>query len=119
MVNRQAIDQAVGAHGIWKSRLRTTIARGTSEIPVSTIRADDQCVFGKWLFGQQLSEADRATANYRTVLDLHAKFHETAARVVELALAGNKEEAEALLNGEFTDASFLLTSAMMDWKQAS
>lgn len=118
-MDSQAIDQAVGAHGMWKNRLKTAIANGALEIPVETIRPDDQCVFGKWLYGPKLSDADKATASYRTVRDLHAEFHKTAAQVVELALAGNKEEADKLLHGEFADASINLTSAMMEWKQSS
>lgn len=119
MADSHAINQAVGAHGMWKNRLKEAIASGSAEIPVDTIGADDQCVFGKWLYGPHLSVADKATEYYKAVLTLHSQFHKTAARVAELALAGKKQEADTLLTGEFAEASVSLTSAMMEWKSQS
>jgi hypothetical protein len=121
MATIEEIDKAIGAHALWKSRLRMTIESGRIDMPVDSIRRDDQCDFGKWLLGKDLGAADRETPEYRAVSDLHARFHKTAARVVELALSGRRAEAETMmiLGGEYAAISDRLTEAMIDWKRVS
>ena len=121
MASIKEIDKAIGAHGLWKSRLKMTIESSRIDTPVDTIRRDDQCEFGKWLHGATLKPPDKATIHFKTVTDLHAQFHRTAARVVELALTGRKSEAETMmiLGGEYAVISARLTQAMMSWKAVS
>lgn len=56
----------------------------------------------------------------RKVVDLHAVFHKTAAKVLALALAGSTQQAirELESGGSFTLASLNLTSAMVSWKSS-
>lgn len=112
------LDQFIAAHGMWKARLRQVLASGRSETPVATIRRDDQCDFGRWLHGA--SPADRRAPEYQSIKTLHARFHVAASRVVELALAGRRAEAEAsmAMGGEYFQASVELTNAMKGWKRA-
>jgi hypothetical protein len=119
MINKDELAKAIGAHGMWKTRLKQTIDTGKTDISVDTIRQDNQCAFGKWLHGASISAQDKTSNHYRTVKDLHAEFHKCAARVADQALAGNRAEADRLLSlgGEFTDISDRLTSAMMEWKK--
>jgi hypothetical protein len=121
MASIEEIDKAIGAHALWKSRLKMTIESGRIDMPVDGIRRDDQCDFGKWLRGSALSAPDKATTDYRNVIDLHGQFHLIAARVVELALSGRKAEAETMmiLGGEYASISARLTDAMLNWKRAS
>jgi len=119
MADIQAIDTAIGAHGMWKARLKSAISTGKSEVPVATIKLDNQCAFGQWLYGSTLSATDKATPNYKTVKDLHAEFHKVAAKVADLALSGKKDDAEKILSTEFSTASIKLTAAMMEWKKIS
>ena len=110
------ISKAIGAHAMWKQRLRDAIDTGKSEFSASNVKPDNLCQFGKWLYG--LSPTDRTSAHWTTVKDLHAKFHATAGAVLELALQGKRQEAEKAfgLNSPFANASSDLTSAMMRWK---
>ncbi len=112
------INKAIGAHGMWKQRLRSAIDSGKSEFTVADVGKDNLCEFGKWLYGTSLSAADKTSAEYKAVRDLHARFHQCAAKVLSCALAGNRAAAEASLgnDGEFTTASAELTRAMMGWK---
>lgn len=121
MAKTEEIDNAIGAHGMWKSRLKIAIDTGKSEVPVEVIRQDNHCVFGKWLYGSSLTAADKSSSHYKTVKDLHAAFHKSAAQVAELALAGKKAEAEKLmgLGGEYSTVSSKLTQAMLEWKKNS
>ena len=121
MASVRELDDAIGAHGRWKTNLKNAIATGKIETSIETIRVDNQCSFGKWLYGATLTPKDKASNHYKTVKDLHAEFHKTAARVAELAVTGKKAEAEKMmgLGGEFAAISSKLTRAMMDWKEVS
>ncbi len=116
---KEAINAAISAHGLWKARLKAAIETGKIDIPVETIRMDDQCAFGKWLYGRGFPEKSKNSPHYERVIELHATFHEAAARVVELALQGRKEEAKTLIRvkGEFAAASVRLMDAMREWKE--
>lgn len=119
MINKEEIDKAIGAHGMWKVRLKQAIETGKSDVSVETIRQDNQCNFGKWLYGATLGATDKASGHYKSVRELHAEFHKCAARVAELALSGDKAKAEQMLSlsGEFSATSSKLTAAMMEWKK--
>lgn len=119
MTDKEQLAQGVGAHGLWKMRLKSAIATGRLDADVSTIRADNNCAFGKWLYGPTLTAADRSCAHFKSVQTLHAQFHRAAGHVAELAIAGKKDEATKALddgNAEFSRISTSLTRAMMDWK---
>jgi methyl-accepting chemotaxis protein len=116
----QQIVEAIGAHGMWKQRIRQAIETGhIAEISIETIRADNQCAFGKWLISNELSASDRQSEYYKNVQRLHTDFHLVAAKVVELATTGKKADAEAMmeLGGEYATASSVLTQVMMAWKR--
>jgi methyl-accepting chemotaxis protein len=120
MTNKAEIEKAIGAHGMWKTRLKQAIDTGELDVSVATIQADNQCVFGKWLYGPTLTPADTSSVHYKKVKELHAQFHIIASKVAALALTGKKEEAEKMmrLTGEYTALSAKLTQAMMDWKKS-
>lgn len=118
-MDKNELDKAIGAHGMWKARLKQAIATGKVDTPTDTIRKDNECAFGKWLHGSSLNTEEKNTPEYKKVRDLHAHFHKCAARVAELAQNGKKDLAEQMLSvdGEFGEASHKLTQAMMDWKR--
>lgn len=119
MANIEELDKAIGAHGMWKTRLRGAIETGKLDATIETIKVDDQCAFGKWLY--TLSTVDKSSNHFKTVKEFHADFHKTAARVAELALSGKKAEAEKMIaqGGEYATISSKLTQAMMEWKKVS
>jgi hypothetical protein len=114
----EALDMALAAHAKWKYRLMDVIETGISQWRVGDVRADSSCDFGKWLVALPLS--DRLSENYKKVKALHQEFHGLAADVLELALAGRKEEAAAAmaLRSRFATVSSNLTMAVMAWKEA-
>jgi hypothetical protein len=119
MNTAEALDQALAAHAKWKYRLMEAIDTGRSEFRVGDVRTADACNFGKWLLALPLSA--RLSDNYKQVRALHAEFHGLAADVLELALAGRKEEATAAmaLRSRFATVSSNLTMAVMAWKDAA
>jgi methyl-accepting chemotaxis protein len=117
MVHKEEIMKAIGAHGQWKTRLLQAIETGKFDGTVETVRVDNHCAFGKWLYGPTLDAKDKLSSHYKEVRELHARFHEQAARVVSLALEGKKQEARQALaiDGEYSKVSSQLTTAMSAW----
>jgi methyl-accepting chemotaxis protein len=118
MLELHPIDKAIASHARWKSQLRQAIESGQSELSVELARSDKLCDFGRWLLDQP--QEQRANDHYRTVSELHSQFHRAASSVLELALAGRRQEAEAAmaLGSTFAGVSARLTASMTAWKRA-
>jgi hypothetical protein len=119
MANQQIIDEikkAIGAHGTWKLKLRTAISLGRSDAEPTQVQCDNLCDFGKWLYGPTIDEVTRAGMPYQVVKRLHAEFHECAAKVLKLALDGQKDAAEALMVSEYNERSDKLIRALTKWR---
>jgi len=116
MVNAEAIEKGIAAHAAWKARLRAAVSSGKFEVPSATVARDNQCEFGKWLYG--LSGNETETEHFSAVKKLHARFHEEAAKVVTLATSGQTAKAEEAIGvqGDYTKASAELTRAMVAWR---
>jgi len=113
----QEIVKAIGAHAKWKLRLRHVIDSGTAEIDMADIGREDRCPFGQWMFGPTVSEETRESANFLVARELHAKFHNAAARIVELVSEGKRADADRLLNGEYSQLSTELTALLVNWRR--
>lgn len=111
------INDAIGAHGAWKMRLRTAISTGQSDITARAAGCDDACKFGQWLYGSAISPATKTGMPYQVVKRLHADFHRAAGGVMERALAGDKATATALMENEFSARSEVLVKALTKWKR--
>ena len=112
------IDKAIAAHALWKSHLRQAIDSGQWNQTVDDVRDDDRCEFGRWL--KKRPVAEKTSKHFRTVSELHARFHEEAAHVLELAIAKRADEAAAAMaiGSSLASVSARLTSAMVAWKRA-
>ena len=112
------IEKAIVAHARWKSHLGHVIDSGECDQTVDDFRADDRCEFGRWLREQPADE--KTSEHFRTVSELHARFHGEAAHVLELALAKRADQATAAMaiGSPFASVSARLTSAMVAWKLA-
>lgn len=113
------IDSAIADHGKWKHLLWLAIETGDSESTPSVVKADNQCQFGKWLYG--IPPEAKANPFYPAVVASHAQFHAKAACLLQLALDGNTKQAEAEIRAGtsgFTRASAALTTMMVQWKES-
>ena len=112
------ITRAIGAHGMWKTRLMMAIESGSSEFDPIKVCQDNQCDFGHWLHGATLQATDKANPNYEVVRKLHTEFHKLTGEILRLALAGKKQEALAqmAMGSRYATLSGELTKAMMKWK---
>ena len=117
--HRVLLKNAMAAHAAWTARLRAAIASRKLDIPVGVVGADNQCQFGKWLYREEISDAEKQSENYGTVKQLHAQFHREAFNVAQCALAGRTEEAEKQLTGEYARISAALTDVLTKWSAAA
>ncbi len=94
MTNAEKIDAAISAHSEWFIKLRVAINEGTSQFKPETVRTDNQCEFGKWLYGKFPAEL-KESESFSQIKKLHAEFHREAGSILALALAGKRQEALA------------------------
>lgn len=112
---KEEITAGIAAHGQWKARLRDAIATGKSEFNPLTVKGDNNCAFGKWLYG--LGPEGKSSPYYAMVKEKHAKFHQTTGEVLALALAGKKDEATKLtaIGSEYAKLSAELVGLLQKW----
>lgn len=109
----------IAAHSQWKLRLRKAIDTGGADVTVEMIKVDDKCEFGRYFYS--LPSEVRAGDLAKLVREKHAAFHVEAARVLAMALAGKKLEANRALDlgSEFAKLSADLTRLLMEWQRKS
>ena len=114
------ISSAINAHARWYFHLQEAIKKGTSEFRPETVRVDDACQFGKWMYSH-LEGTMRGSPLYESIKELHAKFHDETAKVLSLALHGKKDEALRLIGSEseFKLLSGRLVGALTELKNSS
>lgn len=110
------INDAIGAHGMWKMRLRTAIASGVGDITSADAGCDDKCAFGKWIHGPSIDAATRTGMPYQVIRRLHAEFHQAAGQVLARVERGDRKGATDLLDGEYTARSEKLVRGLTKWK---
>ncbi len=119
--NQSMLKGAIAAHAAWSARLKAAIVSGKLDVPVSTVRADNQCQFGKWLYGAGTSAGEAQTENYRQAKQLHAQFHDEASKVAQLAILSQKAAAEQAMgpSSEYAKISSALTGVLTRWSAAA
>jgi hypothetical protein len=89
---KQDFDSALLKHFAFKAKLRSFLYGNLSE--QGPLRDPDQCTLGKWI-------NDRLTGDYAGVPDMkmldhhHRHMHQLANRLMDLHLAGQRDEAMA------------------------
>jgi predicted nucleic acid-binding Zn-ribbon protein len=108
---------AIGAHALWKARLRKAIRTGRLErgTTIEAVARDDGCPFGQWLHGGEAARLDPDRA--KTITTQHARFHTEAAEVLRAATAGHGDRARQLMSDRdrYGGVAGDLTDALLDW----
>ncbi|MDH4283970.1 MAG: CZB domain-containing protein [Gallionellaceae bacterium] len=112
-----SFDDAIAFHIKWKVRLSRFI-EGTSmeQIESTTIRKDNLCDLGKWIYGEGAKY--KAFPAYQDLVKKHADFHLHAGEVVKLVESNDRAGAKRAISGSFTAASKETVKAIMDLRQA-
>ncbi len=111
---RAQVNAAINAHALWKAHLGTAITLGSTPFRVEDVGRDDRCRFGQWLHGLR---SEKNAPQFEEVRALHARFHEEAAQVLDLALTGKADEARARVapEGTYATTSARLVEALVRW----
>ena len=119
MTEKEKMVNAIAAHAKWRFNLKQAIENDGSDITVAGIRSDRDCAFGKWLFSLPIQQ--RTTEQWRTIRALHVESHAVAAEVLDKALSGRCDEAEAdiAFGGSYTKVSSKLSLALTAWRNGN
>jgi len=114
---KNEISKAISAHTEWKNRLKSAIEMGKSDFKPEIVKMDNQCEFGKWL--AQVPPAEQTSETYKKIKTLHTAFHQEAANVLTLALAGKKDEANKAMgaSSKFSSTSSGLILTLFSWRE--
>ncbi|WP_439121797.1 CZB domain-containing protein [Marivita sp.] len=111
------LNNAIGAHGAWKLRLRMAAQTPGGNDMSATAGDHRNCEFGRWL--ESLPADTKSMPEAQDTIALHAAFHQTAGRTAQLVHQGKKDAAITMLDTELADASNALKSAVSKWKFAA
>lgn len=111
-----AIDDAMVAHNAMRRTLIFAINLNNQEKTPEEIGSDDHCAFGHWLHGHSLDAETKTHKPFQVVDRLHREFHRTAGEVATLARDGQRDEALALIDGEYAERSDTLMRALKKWR---
>lgn len=113
------IEKALGAHSVFKLRLKGAIEGHRCDAPFPGLKLRE-CPFSKWLHGPTIAPSTKASVHYARVRDLHAQYHEAAVFATELAVRGRTDEAlqEVTGAGAFSQRHKALAAAMLEWKES-
>ena len=97
-------DAIIDAHQAWKQKLRNAIQGGSEKnLNADDVCKDNLCALGKWIYGPGKSYENSEA--YEPLRKSHAEFHTCAGDILRKAQAGEKDDANALLVGEFFELS--------------
>ncbi|WP_333709025.1 methyl-accepting chemotaxis protein [Tepidimonas ignava] len=86
------IDAIIDAHRQWKVKLRDAI-ENQATVDVDTLRRDDCCALGKWIYGEGRNRFGHAP-RFAELIERHEHFHQVAAGVGEMVNQKRYREAE-------------------------
>ncbi len=116
--NEETITNAIGGHGLWKSRLLEAVATGKSDFDPEKVKADNKCEFGIWLH-HEIEPELKTDHRYDTALKLHASFHRLASDILRDATTGKQQLAAKNMerHSEYSEVSVELTLALVEWRK--
>lgn len=114
---KKQLTAAIGAHGLWKIKLETAASTGQLGTTPDKISADNNCKFGKWLYGLQADPAIGGTPIFNDIKSMHADFHKVAGCIAAKIDSGDVNGAKSDLEGvEFEAIGAKLVTALTKWK---
>lgn len=110
-------DEAIAAHSAWKMKLSTYLRKPDGSLKPADIQVDNKCALGQWIHGD--GSKFKASPEYETLKNEHAKFHKAAAEVVKKADSGQSTAEETAIGSksDFGKASTAVVTAIMAMKK--
>ncbi|TDQ61595.1 chemoreceptor zinc-binding protein [Maritalea mobilis] len=111
------ITKAKGAHAAWKLKLSAAIAVGKTDLDPKTVKCDNLCTFGEWLYGPSMTPEIKAGMPYKVIKRLHAEFHACASSVLDKVVAGDLDGAKRIFETDYAQISDKLMTGMSKWSR--
>lgn len=89
LVDPNFVAEIIAAHGLWKYRLHQAIAERSSAFDPNTVRVDNACPLGKWLYAEARTVVSHDL--FERVKGMHATFHQMTGDLLQRSLAGETE----------------------------
>jgi hypothetical protein len=98
------LQAAVNAHSAWKVNFQLSIS-GLTTMPLDAkvVGDDSKCDLAKWLADKRLDYSGDPV--FQQLDATHRDFHKMAAEIILLIAAEKPTDAQALLDGAFSDLS--------------
>lgn len=112
-------DEAVQAHSAWKSKLSAYIRKPDRSVNAAAVGMDNLCALGKWLHGDGAKYA--ADPDFAELKRQHARFHTTAAAIIQRADNGEQVQEELSIGGssDYAKTSGAVVQLIMKMKAKS
>jgi methyl-accepting chemotaxis protein len=85
------LDKAFSSHAVIKDKLRKAVL-GQEDVEASTLRRDDVCAVGQWIYGQG-GARHGGNELFEQLKKTHAAFHQEAYNALSLARNGDRDKA--------------------------
>lgn len=110
------IDAAIESHDEWCEQLDSLLkGADAGDWTPGEVRREDRCGLGHWIEGVSDGPLGKSGA-FIDLRDLHARFHETAARIVSLHLDGDTPQARQLMTGNLHKLNNRIQQRLDDMK---
>lgn len=87
--------QAVTAHTGWKMKVARYLSSPDGSLQVATVRQDNRCELGKWLYGE--GKSFHLLPEYQKLVADHARLHQSASDLIRRANTGEYLTKETVM----------------------
>lgn len=110
---------ATQAHMDWKMKLTRYLQSPDKSLNPDHVCLDNQCVLGKWIYGDGKVYHEIQPEMYENLRGSHAQFHKTAGEIIRLAHLNEMQKAQGLLMGPYIEVSDKTISLIEQMEQAT
>lgn len=110
------LDSMLVAHQKWKTKLQHAIASGEL-LDVKTIKRDDCCALGKWIYGNGRIPYGHFP-EFERLMNSHKEFHFIPSIVADVINSKNLEQSHSMIagNSQFAHSSSEVALAIFELK---
>ena len=112
-------DKVIAAHQQWRVTLRNAAMRG-KKMDADTLRKDDCCALGKWIYGPGGQRWGKQPA-FTSLVQHHKTFHQEAGKVADAINSGNLDLANRMMQPKtaFVEAGHNVTQTIRALRASS
>ncbi len=112
-------DKVIAAHQQWRVTLRNAALKG-KKLDADTLRRDDCCTLGKWIYGGGGKRWGQQPL-FTELVKQHKAFHQEAGRVADAINSGALDKAQKMMEGgtAFVEAGHQVTQTVRQLRAVS